>query len=82
MRFDIRIPIGLMFGVMGLVLVIYGLISQPHQYSRSLGININLWWGVVLSIFGGAMLLLAFIARQKKIISKSPKDDQEVIDKV
>lgn len=77
MRLDIRIPIGLMFGVMGLV--IYGLISQPHQYSRSLGININLWWGIAISIFGGAMLLLAFIARQKKIISKSPKDDQKVI---
>lgn len=79
MRLDIRIPIGLMFGAMGLVLVIYGLISQPHQYDRSLGININVWWGIAISIFGGVMLLLAFIARQKKIISKSSKDEQEAI---
>ena len=66
MRLDIRFPIGLMFGAIGLILVIYGLVSSPDHYNRSLGININLWWGISILIFSGIMLLLAFIARQKK----------------
>ena len=58
MGLDIRIPIGLMFAILGAVLIIAGLILDPSVYKRSLGINVNLWWGVVLAVFGGAMLIL------------------------
>ena len=58
---DIRIPIGLMFVVIGPLLMIYGVVSDPKIYEvHSLGININLWWGLALLIFGGAMLALAW----------------------
>lgn len=58
MGLDIRLPIGLMFTLFGLLLVVYGLASDTAIYQRSLGININLGWGVVLLVFGVVMLLL------------------------
>lgn len=69
MSLDIRLPIGLMFTIIGAILGVYGLVSDPAIYARhSLGININLGWGLVLTCFGLAMLLLAYRAqcRSKK----------------
>ena len=62
MGLDIRWPIGLMFSLVGALLVIYGLAtgSDTEVYRRSLDININVYWGVVLLVFGGAMLILAW----------------------
>ena len=59
MRLDLRLPIGLMFSLFGAILVVYGLVSNPAIYQRSLGINVNLWWGIVLLAFGLVMLLLS-----------------------
>ena len=58
MGIDIRLPIGLMFTVLGVMLTVYGCISNPAIYARSLGININSMWGVVLLVFGAIMLAL------------------------
>jgi hypothetical protein len=58
MGLDIRTPIGLMFSVFGVILTIYGLLSNPAIYGRSLGINVNLVWGLALLVFGISMLLL------------------------
>ena len=58
MTLDIRIPIGLLFAILGGLLVAYGLISDPKIYQRSLDININLWWGLVMLLFGGLMIFL------------------------
>jgi hypothetical protein len=58
MPLDIRVPIGLMMGLMGLMLVGYGLFGPHEIYARSLGININLMWGSVLLIFAAVMLVL------------------------
>jgi multisubunit Na+/H+ antiporter MnhG subunit len=55
---DIRLPIGLLFLLLGALLTGYGLVSDPSLYTRSLGINVNLDWGVVLLVFGAAMLYL------------------------
>jgi hypothetical protein len=56
---DIRVPIGLTFLLMGLALAGFGLLwSDPAIYHRSLGININLWWGLVLAVFGAGMLVM------------------------
>lgn len=60
MNFDLRFPIGLMFSFYGVVLVGYGLVTKGSEiYKRSLDININLTWGLVLLVFGVAMLWLA-----------------------
>lgn len=58
-QLDLRIPIGGMFTIFGIVLIVYGLVSDPAIYQRSLGINVNLWWGIVLLVFGVIMLWLA-----------------------
>ncbi len=55
---DIRVPIGLMFLVKGILLVVYGLITPAETYKVSLGININLIWGGVLILFSLVMLFL------------------------
>ncbi len=57
MGLDIRTPIGLMFGIFGLLLAGYGLMTGGSDiYQRSLGLNVNLEWGAVLLVFGGVML--------------------------
>ena len=55
---DIRTPIGLLFAVLGGLLAAYGLMADRAIYQRSLGININLWWGLVMLAFGVVMIAL------------------------
>ena len=66
MSLDLRVPIGLFFGLTGLLLAGYGLVSDPAIYRASLGINVNLWWGLVLVLFGGAMLGSVWLAARKR----------------
>ena len=62
MRLDVRLPAGLMLTTIGALLALYGLLGDSSIYSRSLGYNINLIWGTVLMVCGGA--LLAFSAKR------------------
>jgi hypothetical protein len=63
MGLDIRTPIGLMFSVFGLILTVYGFVADRAIYARSLGINVNLYWGLALLAFGAVMLLLGKSAK-------------------
>jgi uncharacterized membrane protein HdeD (DUF308 family) len=56
MGLDIRWPIGLMFTLIGVLLSIYGATIKT-DHAISLGININLIWGIVLLVFGVFMLV-------------------------
>jgi hypothetical protein len=59
MQLDIRLPIGLMFAVMGSILAVYGILSNKAMYAtHSLGINVNLWWGLAMLAFGIVMFIL------------------------
>jgi len=62
---DIRIPIGLMFSVLGVLITIFGIVtkSDSSMYQRSLGINVNILMGVVMLIFG---LIMLFLSQKKK----------------
>jgi hypothetical protein len=77
MNLDLRIPMGLMFTLVGAILIAYGLatIGSPI-YAVSLGINANLWWGLVLLVFG---LTMFFLGRsgQKKAASLPPEPVEE-----
>jgi len=67
MNFDLRLPIGIMFSLFGVILVVFGLAtggSEMYQ-AHSLGININLAWGLVLLVFGAFMLFLALKGGKK-----------------
>ena len=57
MPLDVRIPIGLLFSIVGLALTVFGAIGDPAIYRQSLGVNVNLIWGIVLLVFGVLMLL-------------------------
>lgn len=60
MHLDVRIPMGLLFLLLGLILVAYGFVSSPAIYvEHSLGENVNLTWGAIFALFGAAMLLLS-----------------------
>jgi len=58
LRLDIRLPLGLLFLIFGSVLAVFGLAGDPATYERSLGVNVNLWWGTVMLAFGLTMFLL------------------------
>ena len=69
MGIDIRLPIGLLFVALGSLLAIFGAISDPRIYSKSLGYNVNLWWGLVLLAFG--VILLSLVRRRARRIATS-----------
>ena len=71
MGLDIRLPIGLMFSIIGALLTVYGLI-EPDQ-SQSLGTNVNLVWGACILVFGVVMLGSWKLLPQKP--SSSPPAD-------
>lgn len=57
---DLRLPIGLIFTLYGIILTGYGVFTKSSEiYQKSLGINVNIIWGVVLLVFGLAMWFLA-----------------------
>ena len=60
--FDLRRPLGWLFSTLGILLVIAGLRATPAADARSLGININLIWGVVMIAFA---LLCLWLARRE-----------------
>jgi hypothetical protein len=65
MSMDIRIPIGLMFSILGIILLVFGLVTFHSEiYKVSMNININLWSGLASLIFGLIMLGLAWRAAQ------------------
>ena len=63
MGLDIRTPIGLLFAAIGAILVLASLFLSSEVYRASLGININLWWGIIMLAFG--LLMLFFGAKRK-----------------
>ena len=66
MGIDIKFPIGLMFTILGIVLSVYGYMTRfdVELYRKSLDININLWTGMAMLVFG--ILMLLFSKRTKK----------------
>ena len=59
MGLDVRVPVGLMLGIMGALLLGYGLLGDHSIYARSLGLNINAIWGSVLLVVAAILLILA-----------------------
>jgi hypothetical protein len=70
MGIDIRLPIGLMFAIFGVILITYGALSNEAIYARSLGLNVNVLWGVVLLTFGGFMLLLGWHGHRRNALKR------------
>ncbi|WP_260705452.1 hypothetical protein [Edaphobacter flagellatus] len=64
MGLDIRIPLGLIFLITGGIISIYGFITRNSAiYERSLGVNLNLGWGLLMFLFG---LIMFLVGRRQK----------------
>ena len=72
MGLDIRLPIGMMFTVIGALLAGYGLIADKAIFVRSLGINVDLIWGAALLVFGLAFVIAG---RRSASYSRRPGSD-------
>ncbi len=68
MGLDIKIPIGLMFSLFGVILTIQGLVTNGdvEMYEKSLGHNVNLWSGLFMLAFGAFMLIASRVSKKKK----------------
>jgi hypothetical protein len=68
MGLDIKIPIGMMFSILGIILTIHGIVTggNAEMYAPSLGHNINLWSGLFMLLFGAFMLLTSRLFKKKK----------------
>jgi hypothetical protein len=68
MGLDIKIPIGLMFTILGLILTILGLVTMgdTEMYEQTLGYNINLFSGIIMLVFGCFMLFTSTLFRKKE----------------
>lgn len=58
---DVRLPLGMLFAVMGALLSGFGAATMSSQMYRvhSLGFNVNLWAGLAMLAFGGTLVWLA-----------------------
>ena len=74
MGLDIRLPIGWLFSFFGTLLIVFGALSNKALYERSLNININLRWGIVMLVFGVIMLLLGRRAHRTFRSELAPRD--------
>lgn len=63
---DIRIPIGLMFSILGVLITVFGFVTKANteMYQKSLNINVNIIMGILMLIFGVVMLLFAYIKKK------------------
>ena len=66
MGLDIRLPIGIILTIYGIILIIYGLVADAAIFQeKSLGVNIDVWWGLAMLVFGLFMGALAFRASRR-----------------
>ena len=77
-RFDIRLPIGGLFLLLGAMLTVYGIVtkSDAQLYARSENIAINLWWGLVMLVFGGLMLYFGKRAKERPLHSAAGEETE------
>ncbi len=64
---DIRIPIGFMFSLFGVLITVFGIVtvSDTDMYVKSLGINVNIIMGIMMLVFGLTMIFFAFRKKKK-----------------
>jgi Na+/proline symporter len=76
MKMDMRIPLGMMFTLIGTMLAAFGLSTRDNVglYLKSLGIDLNTWWGFALLVFG--ILMLALGRRGQAKMERTESRDQ------
>jgi hypothetical protein len=60
---DLRLPAGLFFTGLGIILCAYGLLFPGIRAPMAQDINVNLYSGISMGVFGIVLLLLAWRKR-------------------
>jgi hypothetical protein len=55
---DLRVPSGCFFAIVGLILCALGIFA-PENRAALTDVNVNLYSGITMALFGTALLLLA-----------------------
>ena len=65
MGLDIRIPLGLIFLIIGGIMAAFGFVTHGDAvlYQKSLGVDLNLAWGAIMFVFGAVMF---FVGKRQK----------------
>ena len=63
---DLKLPIGWLLSAYGVLLTLYGLLTKKEMYAISLGYNLNLAWGILMLVIGGAFLFAAYRKKGRK----------------
>src|SRR5512135_1368782 len=69
-RFDIRRIIGGVFVVYGVLLIAMGIFGSHHVKTKAAGINIDLWTGIGMLVFGA---LMVFWALSRPVLPEPPE---------
>jgi hypothetical protein len=72
MGLDIRIPLGLIFLIIGGIMAVFGLVTHGDAtlYEKSLGVDLNLTWGIIMFVFG----LVMFVVGRRQKWQNDPKN--------
>jgi hypothetical protein len=68
----IGIPIGACLAIIGAFLAIYGIVGSPEN-AKSLGINMNLWWGLFMVAFGCVVLGLSWASPRRREAARAAR---------
>ncbi|MBA2715044.1 MAG: hypothetical protein H0U55_16010 [Rubrobacteraceae bacterium] len=52
--------------IFGTILVLYGILGPASQTQKSLGINLNLWWGLFMVAFGCVVLGMSWASPRRR----------------
>ena len=66
-KMSIALTIGATIGLIGLVIMLYGLFGSA-DFKRSDGINIDLWWGLFMLVFGLLMSTGGYLAARRAAV--------------
>jgi hypothetical protein len=60
---DLRRPIGFLFSLLGVILLLYAAVNPAARAPLDANVNVNLWCGLTLLVFGGCLLWLSYRAK-------------------
>lgn len=66
---DLKLPLGCLLMFYGIVLGIYGMITDSAFYQKSLGVDINLDWGALMLLVGLILIGAYYFSNRKETIA-------------
>ena len=67
MKLDVRLPMGALFTIIGAILCVYGAVGGAAALKKGCPLNINLWWGLAMLLFGAALLAIHMAKGKAKV---------------